>query len=355
MIRARLLAPGWDDELIIEEGVAEEGVAEDGLDVPAPGDGQVRVRVLACGVASRDIIDRSGRVPFMQFPITPGHEAAGVIEAVGPGCSEWAVGDPVATMHRDHCGTCEVCEAGETSLCTAAFHVFGLLADGGFATHLVCPERALYRVPETMAATEAAVMLSAWGTAWRGLHKFGAPGSGGTWAGARVIVTGANGGVGSAAVRLASALGADVCAVIRHERHGDFVRGLGAKRVLVCDENGRFSPGGWEADIGLDCVGAATFNSTLRALRLGGGMVAIGNLEDRRVPLSIGKVILSGLRIAGSTGATRNDMAALLAFVDKHDLHPPIDTVMPLHDADNAMRKVRAGGLQGRVVLDCAG
>jgi acryloyl-coenzyme A reductase len=334
--RARLNVVGWDADLEIERYA----------EAPQPAADQVVVRVHACGVAQRDVIDRSGRVAFMQVPITPGHEAAGVVEAVGAGVTQWQVGDHVATMHRDSCGTCPVCVAGETSLCETAFWVFGLMVDGGYASHLVCPERALYRLPTTMPLAHGAILLSAWGTAWRGLHKFGR-----LQAGARVLVTGANGGVGSAAVQLASKLGAHVVAVVRGERHVPFVESMGAERVIVAD--GRFDTGAWKADVVLECVGAATFTSALRSLRLGGGLVAIGNIDDKKVSLSIGRVILMGARIAGSSGATRADMADLLAFAAAQGLNFVIHETMPLAQADQAMRKVRAGGLQGRVVLDC--
>ena len=342
---ARLLAPGWDDDLVLEQTEA----------LPEPQRGQVRIRVKACGIAYRDVIDRSGRVPFMRFPMTPGHEIAGVVDAIDTGSdgepSEWAVGDKVATMHRDHCGVCAACEAGETSLCRDAFWVFGLLADGGFASHVIAPDRSLYRLPDDAGAgglsmAQCAVLLSAWGTAWRGLHKFGS-----VKAGDRVLVTGANGGVGSGAVRLAKALGAQVTAVVRDAKYEAFVREQGAARVVVSEPTGRFDCGAWEADLGLDCVGAATFNSVLRALRLGGNMVAIGNIDEQRVSLSVGKVILGGVTIAGSTGATRADMAGLLAFIGEHGLRPPIEDELPLAQADAGMRRVRAGGLRGRIVL----
>ncbi len=336
-VRARLLQHGWDADLHIERSAA----------LPQPEAGQVRVRVGACGVAYRDVIDRSGRVAFMRVPITMGHEAAGVVEALGEGVTQWQVGDTVATMHRDFCGACRFCDAGETSLCQDAFHVFGLLADGGFASHLVAPENALYRVPQAMPVAHAAVLLSAWGTAWRGLHKFGPIGPG-----HRVVVTGANGGVGSAAVQLATRLGAEVVGVVRDEKHADFVSSQGAFRVATCSD-GRYELGAWQADLALDCVGAATFASSMRALRLGGGLVAIGNIQDAKVPLSIGRVIVGGLKIAGSTGATRSDMASLLDHHGQRPLNFPIAATYPLTAADQAMRKVRAGGNEGRVVLDC--
>ena len=142
--RIRMIASGWDTSLVHEA-----------IDVApsAPRGHEVLVAVDACGVCHRDLIDRAGRFPFQQLPITPGHEAAGTVLAVGPDVRDFAPGNRVATMHRDSCGECAPCRSGETSLCDRAAFVFGILADGGYASHLVAPESALYRAPDSMAAT----------------------------------------------------------------------------------------------------------------------------------------------------------------------------------------------------------
>src|SRR5688572_25835642 len=124
-MRARLTAIGWDQDLAIEEQAQ-----------PTPAPGQIVVEVEACGVCGRDIIDRAGRFKFIRTPITPGHEAAGRVVAIGDGVTEWKVGDRVATMHRDFCGACEACKAGETSVCMRAAGVLGLIVDGGYARWL---------------------------------------------------------------------------------------------------------------------------------------------------------------------------------------------------------------------------
>src|SRR5262249_39353387 len=155
------------------------------------------VEVSACGVCHRDLLDRTGRFPFIQLPITPGHEAAGKVVAVGPEAS-FRIGDRVGTMHRDACGECRSCQRGETSCCERASSVLGILADGGYARHLVVPESALFSVPEGPSLVQAAVMHCTLGTAYRDLITLGK-----LEAGERVLITGANGGVGSAAVQIA--------------------------------------------------------------------------------------------------------------------------------------------------------
>ncbi len=336
--RVRLLEAGWDRSLDFEASSEP---------LPAPTGVEVLVEVGACGVCHRDLLDREGRFPFQRFPITPGHEAAGVVVAVGPDVRDVKVGDHVATMHRDACGECAACRAGETSLCEAAAWVLGILADGGYARRLVAPESALYRVPAGLAATQAAVLHCTFGTAYRDLVTLG-----GLRGGMRVLVTGANGGVGGAGVQIAKRLGAEVVAVLRDARHADYVRSLGADHVVIAPDGAfRDTMPASGIDLALDSVGAPTFLSTLRSLRVGGRLVVVGNVVAAKVPLNLGFIITRGLTVVGGSGATRREMEAVLALHDEAPFTIAVDRTLPLSRADEAQRLVRAGGLTGRVVL----
>src|SRR5262245_5377277 len=131
-MRAVLREVGWDVDLAVEP--------DPGDGPPAPGPGELTIEVEACGVCGRDCIDRAGRFAFVQLPITPGHEAVGRVVAVGDGVTAWRAGERAASMHRDACGDCDACRAGETSLCARAAAVLGLLVDGGYARWLRAPE-----------------------------------------------------------------------------------------------------------------------------------------------------------------------------------------------------------------------
>jgi acryloyl-coenzyme A reductase len=337
--RARLREVGWAANLEVEP-----------FEPPAPTGDQVVIAVEACGVCHRDCIDRAGRFAFVRVPITPGHEAVGRVIAIGPQVRDWRVGDRVASMHRDACPpaqACDACAAGETSLCERSAAVLGLLIDGGYASHLVAPERCFYRMPDEVPAPLAAIFHCTLGTAFRGLVR-----AGGLEAGMRALVTGGNGGVGAAAVQVAARLGARVIAVVRRAEHGPLVEELGASAVIVDDE-GRFHkrlPGGL-VDVAIDCVGAPTFNAALRSLRLGGRLIAVGNVADARVDVNLGFLITRGLRVVGSSGATRRDMDELLGLHAARPLTMPVHAALPLADADRAQRQVAAGGLAGRIVL----
>ena len=205
--RARLTDTGFDKPLVIES-----------FDVPTPSDGELLVRVEACGVCHRDLIDRGGR-SWLQLPITPGHEVCGRIIGIGPGVRDWKVGDRVGTLHRDHCGACPACNRGETSLCPSGIWVYGLLADGGYATHLVARPDSVFRLPDDAPPEDLCSLHCTAGTAWRGLVVQGQ-----LEAGQSVLVVGANGGVGAAAIQVATRLGAYVTAQVRDPTREPFVR-----------------------------------------------------------------------------------------------------------------------------------
>jgi len=334
-MRARLRELGWDADLDVEDAPR-----------PTARPGEIVIEVEACGVCGRDCIDRAGRFAFVQLPITPGHEAAGRVVEIGAGVTQWKVGDRVGSMHRDSCGDCPACAAGDTSLCMRAAAVLGLLIDGGYARWLVAPENTFYRVPDGLEPALAAVLHCTLGTAYRGLSRAGAR------AGHRVLVTGANGGVGVAAIQVATRLGAEVIAIVRRADHAAIAEQMGAAKVIVDDGHGfhKRIPGA-PIDVAIDCVGAPTFNSALRSLGVGGRVVAIGNVVDARVEVNLGYVITRGLQITGSSGATRADMAAVLAMHAERPFDVPIHARLPLADADRAQRMVAAGGLRGRIVL----
>lgn len=333
-MRAIITETGWDADLQI---LADEA--------PAPGPEQVRLTVEASGVCHRDLIDRAGRIPFIQVPVTPGHEGVGRITAVGERVSAWKVGDRVATMHRNACGQCTACANQQPSLCQFGAHIFGLTANGTYATTLVAHQTALYAVPDDIPAPLAATMHCTFGTAWRGMVTVG-----GLQPGERVLITGANGGVGAAAVQIAARFTDQVTAVVRDAAYTDWLKGLGASQVLVAPD-GRFHRQAQGIDLALDCVGTPTFNSALRCLRVGGRVSVVGNVTPEKAALNLGHVVVMGKRILGPGGADPADMAALLAEHARRPFLAQIDATMPLSQADAAQRRVKAGGLRGRVVL----
>ena len=318
----------------------------DAPDLPPPTGSDVIVAIDACGVARRDLIDRSGRLRFVSLPIVLGHELSGIVVAAGPDAA-WPVGDHVGALHRDSCGTCERCQEEETGHCAFAMRVFGITIDGGYASHVIAPSRALYPSPASMRGATGAVFNSTAGTAYRALNRFGGLGPGQT-----VLITGANGGVGHAGVQIAKRQGAEVIAVVRSAEHGPFVESLGADHVIVDDGSGfhRKLPSR-AVDVVLDCVGGPTFNASLRSVRLGGGVGLVGNVSEERISLNVGRIVVGDVQVCGSTGATRRDLAGLIELIGDEPLRSEIAGIYPLEAANEAHERLRAGGVSGRLVL----
>jgi D-arabinose 1-dehydrogenase-like Zn-dependent alcohol dehydrogenase len=318
---------------------------------PEPGAGQVRVRVAACGVCYRDLVDREGKYPFMRRPIVTGHEWSGEIAAVGPGVRDFAVGDRVCATHRPACGECESCRAGEETRCLGAVASYGLTVDGGYAEEVLAWTASLVRVPAEVPLEDASFLHCTAGVALRALRKHGR-----LQAGQTVVMTGASGGVGVHALQVAKILGARVVAVTSSAAKAEPLRALGADDVVVAkgefhkDVMARASHGGG-ADVALELVGAPTFNSSLRSLKLGGRVVIVGNITQERLDVNPGYLIVREASVAGSSGATRAELAEVLAWAAAGRLRPIVADRLPLAAARDAQARLAQKGVVGRIVV----
>src|SRR5574341_2056441 len=120
-------------------------------DIPAPGPGKVRVKVQACGICHSDVYTKDGLWPGIQFPRVPGHEVAGVIDALGDGVDGWTVGQRVGVgWHGGHCGYCDSCRRGEFVTCQINNTVTGINIDGGYAEYMIAHEGTLAKIPDNL-------------------------------------------------------------------------------------------------------------------------------------------------------------------------------------------------------------
>jgi D-arabinose 1-dehydrogenase-like Zn-dependent alcohol dehydrogenase len=119
-------------------------------DIPKPTPGTVRIKIQACGICHSDSIVKEGLFPDIQYPRIPGHEIAGVIDALGDGVADWSVGQRVGVgWYGGHCGTCEACRRGEFILCRRA-KIAGITYDGGYAEYMIAPKEALALIPDEL-------------------------------------------------------------------------------------------------------------------------------------------------------------------------------------------------------------
>ena len=195
-------------------------------EIPVPGPGFVRVRIEACGICHSDVLTKEGLWPGLAFPRVPGHEIAGVVDAVGPGASAWSAGDRVGIgWHGGHCGICDSCRRGDFLLCRLGTPVPGIAYDGGYADYVVAPAVALARIPDGLTAVEAAPLMCAGVTTFNPLRNSGAR------AGDLVAVLGI-GGLGHLGVQFAAKMGFDTVAIARGSDKEPLARELGARHYI---------------------------------------------------------------------------------------------------------------------------
>src|SRR5690349_9956767 len=189
-------------------------------EIPTPGEGQVRIKVQACGVCHSDAFTKEGLWPGIQYPRVPGHEVAGIIDDVGAGVAGWKKGQRVGVgWHGGHDGTCRECKRGDFRHCRNR-QVPGISYDGGYQEYMVAPTTALVSLPESLSDVDAAPLLCAGITTYDALRR------GGALPGDLVAVSGV-GGLGHLGIQFANKSGYKVAAI-----------GLGAEDAAAASELG---------------------------------------------------------------------------------------------------------------------
>jgi len=334
-----LKSPGGTDQLVLEE-----------IPTPEVSDGKVLVRIRACGVAHRDVIERRGGHPFLATPIVQGHEFAGEVVTVGKGVGRWQPGDRVVNLYTDSCGICEHCVGGEERLCSGVSEAYGLTTNGGYAEYALLRERGLERLKEGISWETGAVLMSALGVGYNNVTA-----NAQVRPGEHVLVTGASGGVGLAALQTAKLLGATTWAVTTSPHKRADLKSLGADCVLV-DGEGKFHRQVRErraegVDAVIDCVGAPTLNASIRSLRRFGRVAVVGTLESPRVDLNLGYIVVNGIKVLGSNNVSRQALRTVMDLVAEGRIEARIDRTLPLSAAAEAHALVEQRKVVGRIVL----
>ncbi len=143
-------------------------------EIPPLRAGSVRVKVQACGICHSDSLTKEGLWPGLQYPRVPGHEIAGIVDAVGTGVAGWTPGQRVGVgWHGGHCGHCDSCRRGDFVTCHVAPQVPGVTYDGGYADYTIVPATALAPIPEGLSAVDAAPLMCAGITTFNSLRNSG--------------------------------------------------------------------------------------------------------------------------------------------------------------------------------------
>jgi D-arabinose 1-dehydrogenase-like Zn-dependent alcohol dehydrogenase len=326
-------------------------VEERSLPVPeAPG--TVLLKVAACGVCYRDLIDRKGLYPFSSFPRVLGHEIAGEVLAFGPGVSDFQIGDKVVTTHHDACGACPACREGEEVRCERGFFSYAMTVDGGYQEAVIAHASTLVKVPDGLDLAKASFLHCTAAVAARAIFHRGRLQFGET-----VLVTGASGGVGIHALQLLRLAGARTIAATTSEAKVAALKQHGAHEIVVLREGVKLQDevkrltDGRGCDMALELTGAPTWNASVRSVRRGGRVVLVGNVTTERVELNPGYAILNEIAILGSAGASRADLAQVLDRAARGELTPVMAGTLPLEKAEEAHARLKGKGVTGRLVL----
>ncbi len=311
--------------------------------IAEPGTGEVLIKMEACGLCHSDLFVSSlEKLPLV--PLTLGHEGIGRIEALGVGVSGFAEGDRAGiTFLASTCGACDLCLTGRERFCGRQLN-FGYTVHGALAGYAVVPAPLLFRVPDTLPATEAAPLCCAGWTAYGALREAGLQ------RGQSVALFGM-GGLGHMAIQYARHLGLRVAAVDLSESKLEMARSLGADLALGAENAGRTLQKQWGgADAAIVLTGSpAAIQQAFRSLKRGGTLIASG-LSTNQYELPIVDTVLKGVSIRGSYLGTRADLEEVFRLAQSGVGRPHIET-HALDAAPALFEAMRRGDILGRAVV----
>src|SRR5712664_1666265 len=312
--------------------------------VVAPGAGQVRIRVEACGVCHSDAGTVEGQLPGVVYPRVPGHEAIGRIEEIGPGVNTWKVGQRVGVgFFGGEDGTCEACRRGETAYCQNAI-MTGITTDGGYAETMIAEARALALIPDALKSEDAAPLVCAGITTFNALRNTAR-------AGDTVAIQGV-GGLGHLGVQFARKMGLRTVAIGGGPDKEHLAQKLGAH--VYIDAKAQDAAAALQKLGGADVILAtapsgAAIGSLLPGLKTRGKLVAVGVSEDA-IPVNGVPLIFGGRSLVGSLTGRAIKAQDTLDFIVITDVRPMIET-LPLVKAEEAYKRMMAGSARFRMVL----
>jgi putative PIG3 family NAD(P)H quinone oxidoreductase len=319
--------------IVAEPGDADVLTLADRPD-PEPGPGEVRIRVVAAGLNGADLSQRRGFYPSPAgAPDWPGLEVSGTVDALGDGVGEWRVGDRVCA----------------------------LLPGGGYAELVTVDAGLVLPVPEAVDLVEAAGLPEVVATVWSNVFQLGA-----LAAGEALLVHGGSSGIGTMAIQLGRAFGADVIATAGSPEKAAFCRELGALAAVDYRsqdfvEAALAFTDGRGVDVVLDIVGGSYIARDLDALATGGRILSIAVREHGPASIDMGLLMRKRARIQGTTLRARPlaERVAIIAAARENvwplladgRVRPVIDSVFPLEDASAAHRRMESSAHRGKILL----
>ena len=323
-------------------------------DIPIPpvGPGDVRVRIKAAGICHSDAHYRAG-VSRVNYPLTPGHEIAGVVEEVGLAVSRLKVGDRVCLHYMVTCGDCLYCSMGSEQFCSAG-HMLGKDRDGGYAESISLPARNAFRLPDEIPFEQGAILMCSSATSFHALRK------GRVQAGETVAVFGV-GGLGMSAVQLARAFGAlEVYAVDINPNKLKMAAGYGAIPIHAVEADPvaeiKRLTGGRGVDVALELIGLpATMQQAVACLAMLGRAVMVGLTQQTIQVAPYRELVGREAEIIGSSDHLAQELPTLIDLARRGalDLSNVVTDHIPLDAGaiNAALDRLEQFGSDVRVVI----
>ena len=329
---AQISKPGAPFELVERE-------------IPQPPAGHIRIKVEACGICHSDSLVKEGHWPGIQYPRVPGHEVAGVVDAVGEGVPQWKHGDRVGVgWHGGHCGYCDNCRSGQFFACTEALKVTGISFDGGYGEYMIAPAIAVARMPQDLSPVEAAPLMCAGITTYNALRNSGArPGD--------VVAVLGLGGLGHLGVQYASRMGLKTVGIARGKDKEPLARKLGAQIYIdsqAQDPAAELQKLGGAKIILATVTSGEAMSAVQAGIGVNGTLLVVGAADSLQVsPL----VLITGQRsVKGWYSGTAKDSQDTLAFSVLTGVRS-MNEVYPLDNVSEAYERMASGKARFRVVL----
>lgn len=338
--------------VLYEHGSLEQLKFEENYPRKAIKDDEVTVQVKYCGLNHLDIwLRRGGTGDKFSLPNIPGSDVVGQITNVGENVDHLSIGDTVVLYPGEGCENCPACIQGIETQCHE-FKIFGYHNDGGYAEYATIQAKRAVKIKDKNLKSWAGVPV-AYVTAWNALVTKGSLTANDT-----VVIWGASGGLGYAALSIASAIGADVIGIVSSQEKIKLLRDKGFNNVkFICRREEdvvkevRSYTNNVGASVVLDHAGRQTFNNSLKMLSRGGRLAFCGITTGPFAEVDLRLIFGKQIQITGSWMGDLKDFYEVINFLQRTEAFPYIDKVYQLQEASEAQQALEAGEHIGKVIL----
>jgi alcohol dehydrogenase len=318
---------------------------------PAPAAGEVQIAIKAIGLNHIDVWGWRGMAfAKRKLPLVVGAEAAGEVVGVGAEVSGFKIGDRVVPYSALTCGTCKACREGRDNLCENVGGIMGFHVDGFARDYVNMPARLVIPIPPGVGFRDAACAPVAFATVQHMLFDNAKLEPGET-----ILVQAGGSGIGTAAIKMAKAIGATVITTVGDDTKAEKAKALGADHVINYRTE-RFEgvvrklTAKKGVDVVFEHVGPDTFNGSLLCLKRGGRLVTCGSTSGQSTTINLFQLYLQQYRIFGSFGASMRNIRDSLAKMAA-GLLPVIDTELAVADFERGLARLESRQVFGKIIV----